>query len=158
LVAPRHAVVALGLALVAQPGVEVGGDAVHMLGAHGLDADLLQSVVDVLRLAAGRAAGGVDVFVMVAQAQRHAVGGATQPGHLGRRQGAGGQRQPGALARHPGGAGLEGNLHIGRLRHGAQGAGGGALEVLGAPVLTAAQDYRPLRVGTPVGMSSLKQR
>ena len=86
LVLARHAVEAFGLAFFLQSGPQVGGDALHMPGADHLDTRLLQRVVDVLRLAAPRAAGGVDDVVVVAQAKGDAIGRATQLGHLGGRQ------------------------------------------------------------------------
>ncbi len=115
LVLPRHPVEAFGLAFLAEPRAQIGGDAGHVAGADHLDAGLLERVVDVLGLARAGAAGGVDGVVMVAEAERDAVGGAAQPRHLGGRQGAGRQRQAGALADQAGGAGLERDLHLGLL-------------------------------------------
>ena len=135
LVLAGHAVVAFGLAFLRQLGAQVGRDAGHVLRADHFHAGLLQRVVGVLRLAAGRHARGVQRVVVVAQAQAERVGGAAQPSHLGRGQRAGRQRQARALAGQAGGAGLERHLHVGLFRDGAQHAGGGALEVFGACVV-----------------------
>ena len=135
LVLARHAVVALGLALLAQLRLQVGGDARHVARADHLDPHLLERVVDVLRLAPRRHAGGVHRIVVVAQPQRERIGGAAQPRHLGRRQRARRQRQARAFAGQAGGAGLERHLHVRHFGDGAQHAGGGALELLGAGVV-----------------------
>jgi hypothetical protein len=83
LVLAGHAVIALALAFLGEAGAQVGGDAGHVLGADGLDAHVLQRVEHLARLAAGGGAGGVGGLVVVAQLERHGVGGAAQLGHLG---------------------------------------------------------------------------
>ncbi len=135
LVLAGHAVVAFGLALLAQFRVQIGRDARHVARTDHLDARLFERVVDVLRLAARRHAGGVHRIVVMAQAQRDRVRRAAQPGHLGRRQCARRQRQARALAGQARRAGLECHLHVGHFRDRAQHAGGGALEFLGARVV-----------------------
>ncbi len=142
LLAPCHAVVAFGLAFLGQAGAQVGGDPLHVPCAYHFDAGLFERVVHLPRLARGRHARFVHRVVVIAQAQGQTVGRTAQPGHFGRRQGARGQRQAGAPAGQAGGSGLEGHGDIGRIaRDGAQGAGGGALELLGAGVLGGAAHF-----------------
>ena len=130
LVAPGHAVVSLGLALLGQARAQIGRDPAHPVAAHHLAAHLLERVVHVAGLALARHARGVHRVVVMAQPQGHAVGRPAQPGHLGRRQGSGGQGQARALAAEAGGAGLEGDRDVRLPRHRPQRAGRGALEIL----------------------------
>ncbi len=122
------------------------------LRADGLDADLLERIEHLARLAPAGDARRVQRFVVVAQAQGGGIGGAAQLGHLGGRQGAGGQRQAHALAGHAGGAGLEGHLHLGvGMGDSAQRACRGALEffLAGQVLFTGHEVWPLLRFGGP---------
>ena len=132
LILAGHAVIALGAAGLLQPCGQVGGDSLHVPRAKDLHAGLFERVIDHARITLGRQGAGVHIIVMVAHAERDAVGGPSQLLHLGLGQRAGGYGQAGAAAGQARGAGLEGDLDICRVGDGAHGAGGGALEVLGA--------------------------
>ncbi len=96
---------------------------------------------------------------MVAQAQRHAVGGAAQLGHLGRRQRARRQRQAGPRPTTPDGPGWNATCTSGAWAIARSAPAVARLKSSARPLsLAAAHAYSTLRVGTPVGMSSLKQR
>ena len=134
LLLPRHAVVAVGLALLNELLLKVGGDAGHVAAADSLDARLFQCIIDFTGFPAGRRAGGVDAIVMMTDAQRHGVGGAPQAGDLRRRQSTGGRGEARAGACQASRASLKGDLHLRLPRHRANRAGRGALERL-APLV-----------------------
>jgi hypothetical protein len=126
----RHAVEALGLDLLDEFLVQVGGDTRHVAAADNLDTRLFERVIGFPRFAAGRRAGGMEGAVVMLQPKCDCVRGTADAGDFGGRQATGRRGQACPLARDAGGTGLEGDLHLRLACHGAQRAGCGPLEGL----------------------------
>ena len=128
LILAGHAVVAFGLAFLRQFGLQVGGDTRHVARADDFDADLFQCVVDVLRFAPRRHAGGVHRIVVMAQAQRDASDAPRRRAISGGGNARVGSGRRARLPDEAGWAGLERHLHVRHFGDRAQHARGGALE------------------------------
>ena len=138
LVALGHAVQAVRLAFLVELAAQIGVHAGHVGAAQHLDPGLFQRVIGFARLAGAGRARNMQRVVVMAQAQSDGIRRAAQLGELGRRQQPRRRGQAGAFAADAGSPRLVGNLHIRPARDGAQGVGGGALDVLGPALVVIA--------------------